>query len=281
MAWDPQTGMWSEDITRHPYGALGSAMQFFNARKAGDISGQLEQRRMQELEQEQFKLDEARKAVERDAQLRQAMAEIPETAGYEDITRTYIRKGGDPSKLPSLLRTGMSGDIRTNLQGMKGDQALEQIATKEELPSTQAGIGKTKAETENLQTRTGDITATQPGRVDLLKATAEARRQYAAMVQKKKAGGEFTENERALILDKIARRELEIQTLTTEKDIYGRRRTRKNLSPEEQAAVEELRKIQAAQKALLGEEEVPTSDVESGGSAVIEESDDPFEVFPK
>lgn len=276
MGWNPETGMWTPDVERQPLGALGSAMNFFNSRRAGDIASTLQQSRegqiaqqQEQLAQEQFKLEEAHKAAQRDDELRQALATAPEGADLEEI---YMRQG-DPSKLGPLYRTAMSGGIRKDVQGMKGNQALEQIQAKEDLPSTQAKIDTTQATGRLADTRANDIEATQQPRIDLMKARAELDRTLKQASIKKTAAGGLNAKDRAGIYAKALAYRQGIEKIEAKRDNMTLK-----LGAVDAANLDGMKKSLAALENLLTEEPAsPTAP--AAGAAKGADPSDPLGYF--
>lgn len=251
MGWDPQTGMWSPDESRQPLGALGAMMNFFNARRARDISGTLQDQReqrlaagQQEMESSAFDLGERQRRSAEDQQMREAMAALPEDASPEQISSAYTRSGGDPSKTFPLMRTQESGRTRTGIERLKAaklyvdtaqkqgrppaqlvpqlkqlgysDDEIDQMSQLGMLPKVEADINKTKADTALAGEKATDLRATRDARIQELRARSKELRDR---VEHKVASGyKFGPKEKAAILTRIKQSRQALKALRNQTD---------------------------------------------------------------
>jgi hypothetical protein len=300
VGWDPQTGMWEPDVTRQPLGALGSVMQFMNARRARDISGQLDQERQDaiaqhaaQLEQEQFQLQEARSQAARDQQLREKLAAMPEGATPEQMAGAYIRGGGEAAKVLPFWRTQESGAARVNIAKLKNAGPIYQTFLKSagndpaaakvlavkagftpdeaDILAMQGPLAKPAAEVENIQagtelkgTQAEDIEATRQSRIDLAKARADTARILAGVKAKRAAGGDLGPKEKAGILAKVRSYRSDIERLESKRDPMTMK-----LGAVDQQNLRDMKADLADLEGLLHTEAAPTKPVVSppGSSA--------------
>lgn len=256
MGWDPETGMWTPDVTRQPFGAMSAVMNLMNATRAHDISSELEANRQFQLQEAQQKAAEEGERFGWERNAREAMMGLPPDATPEQASMAYLRSGGDARGVLPFLRTQESLAGRKTLRDMQNasqelqkytslagdpekgkalykrahpdatDEEVEMYARMGVAPKPAAetqraisGANLAESQADLADTRAADIIETQPARVDLMKARTEAERTLKEYRLKRSVPGAiFGPKERANVIEKIVQNRKIIEAIESKRD---------------------------------------------------------------
>lgn len=256
MGWDPTTGQWTPDVTRQPFGAMSAVMNLFNASRAHDISSQLDEQRQFQLEEERQKAAEEGERFGWERNARNAMMELDPNATPEQANLAYLRAGGDPRSSLPFLRTQESLAGRKSIQDAKnasaelnmytklaGDPAKGRLlfkrahpdATDDEIDSyaamgvaplagaqtqlAQSRGNEAESRADLYDVRADDIIQTEPARIDLMKARAEAERTLKEYRLKRSVPGAVSgQGERRKIIEAIIANRKLIEQFESKRD---------------------------------------------------------------
>jgi hypothetical protein len=309
MAVDPETGIWTPDVTRQPFGAMSAVMALSNSQKANSIADQLMQGRQQALEAQQFKTQHEQQQADWEAQAHEAMQSLPEDATDQQMINTYVRSGGDLARALPWMRANTAATTKLDLEDMKyahaalqqaklkgatpdqlesivrstplpsghqmTDEGIAQLRAFGVLPQVGADIAKTQAQTAEAEQRT--MTNAQ-----LPQHWAEMERLRGQAIEILKGGGVLKPREEAAIRQNITANEARIAAIskqTTERDPLTFKF--KVLTADEQDAIKQMKDQNESLQGILDANEKKRAGAASTAGAAApalagEDETDPF-----